>query len=237
MKKKSLEINTPHLFKIGLVLLAVFAVMYWWSDLKALVSIVGDRDLIVAHLQEYGPLGPVVLFSALMMQVFLAIIPGHAFIVAGGYIYGLAVGSMITLASTVIAAQLAFLLTRRFGRPLVDRVAPRQVVDYWQKMAHNQGGVFFFFSFILPIFPNDLMSFVAALGTISPKRFFAANFLGRLPSAIIITLIGSHGIQMPVQYWAMMGVTLLGMLLVWKRLTPALEQRIVKRAQPVRVSI
>lgn len=222
-------------FRGGLILVGFLAVVYWWSDLKALFSQVGDRDLIVANLEQYGPLGPVVLFSALMLQVFLAVIPGHAFIVAGGYIYGLVIGSLITLGSTVIAAQLAFLLTRRFGRPLVDRMAPRKVVDYWEKVAKNQGGIFFFFSFILPIFPNDLMSFVAALGTISPKRFLAANFLGRLPCAILITLIGSHGIEMPTQIWLMVGVIILALFVVWKRILPVLEQRLFKRAEPVRI--
>jgi uncharacterized membrane protein YdjX (TVP38/TMEM64 family) len=235
MKAKLMVVKKSRLVKGGLVLLVILAAIYWWNDLKTLFALVSDRDLIVAYLQQYGPLGPVVLFSALMLQVFFAIIPGHAFIVAGGYIYGLVIGSLIALASTVIAAQLAFLLTRRFGRPLVDRLAPKKVVDYWYKMAQNQGGVFFAFSFILPIFPNDLMSFVAALGTISPKRFFFANFFGRLPCAIFITLIGSHGIEMPIQYWAMIGAVLLGLTLVWKRVTPTLEQRFLNRAQPVRV--
>ena len=236
MKTKLLEINRARLFKSFLIILGMLAVVIWWDDLKVFFALLGNRELIVSYLQQFGSLGPWMLFGALMLQVFLAIVPGHAFIVAGGYIYGLAVGSLITLASTVLAGQLAFLLTRHFGRPLVDRMAPKKVVDYWQKLAENQGGVFFFFSFILPVFPNDLMSFVAALGKISPKRFFVANLMGRLPCAILITLIGSHGIEMPVQIWAMIGVCLLGMYMVWKRFTPKLEQKFLKRAQPVRVS-
>jgi uncharacterized membrane protein YdjX (TVP38/TMEM64 family) len=236
MKIKLQEINKSRLLKSFLIIVGVSVVIIRWNDLKAFFQLIGDRELVVSYLQQFGPLGPWMLFVALMLQVFLAIIPGHAFIVAGGYIYGLVVGSLITLVSTVLAGQLAFLLTRRFGRPMVDRIAPKKVIDYWQKMAENQGGVFFFFSFILPIFPNDLMSFVAALGKISPKRFFIANLLGRLPCAILITLIGSHGIELPVQMWVVIGICLFGVCLAWKRITFALEQKFLKHAQPVRIS-
>jgi len=236
MKIKIQEINISRLLKSFLILLGVLAVIIWWDDLKTLFAFIGNREIIVSYLQQYGPLGPWMLFIALMLQVFLAIIPGHAFIVAGGYIYGLAVGSLITLVSTVLAGQLAFLLTRHFGRPMVDRMAPKKVIDYWQKLAENQGGVFFFLSFILPIFPNDLMSFVAALGKISPQKFFVANLLGRLPCAILITLIGSHGIEMPLQFWAIIAVALLGLCVVWKHIAPTFEQKLLKREQPVRIS-
>ena len=211
------------LVKGGLILVGFLAIVYWWSDLSAFFLLIGDRDFIVDYLQQYGPLGPAVLFCILALQVFLAVIPGHAFIVAGGYIYGLLLGSTITLMSTVIAGQLAFLLTRHYGRPLVDRLAPRNAVDYWQKMAENQGVVFFFFSFVLPIFPNDLMSFVAALGKISPKRFLVANILGRLPCAIFITLIGSHGLEIPAQFWFLGIAVLLGICLFGRRITPILK--------------
>ena len=86
-----------------------------------------------------------VLFAILVFQVFLAAIPGHAFIVAGGYVYGLVIGSLITFSSTVLASQLAFLLTRRMGQSLVDRLAPRRVIDYWRRIAENQDAVFFLF--------------------------------------------------------------------------------------------
>lgn len=235
MEIKFLQTTKSWFVKICLFLLGLMMIWYWRSDLLEIFSRLGDRDLIVHYLQQYGALGPVILSGILMLQVFLAVIPGHAFIVAGGYAYGLIIGSLLTLISTVVASQLAFLLTRRFGRPLVDRMAPRQVVDYWNGLAKNQGALFFFFSFILPIFPNDLMSFVAALGTVSPKRFLVANFMGRLPCAILITLIGSHGFEMPISFWILIGVTLLGLFIIWKRMTPFLERHLLKPAQPVRI--
>lgn len=215
--------------KVACLLIGVVSIVFWQDQLLELVSLIGDRDAIGEFLEQYGILGPVVLFVILGLQVFLAVIPGHAFIVAGGYIYGLVIGASITQISTVIASQLAFLLTRRYGRPIIDRMAPPNVIDHWNGLAQKQGGLFFFFSFILPIFPNDLMSFIAGLSAISPRKFFWANFLGRLPCAIFITLIGSHGFELPLYFWVVIVLLLLGLCLIWKFFSDRIEKRVVNK--------
>ena len=53
--------------------------------------------------------------------------------------------------------------------------------------------IFYFFAFVLPIFPSDLMCYVAGLATISPKHFLIANILGRTCCAVFVTLIGIYG--------------------------------------------
>ena len=188
-----------------------------------MISIIGDRDAIAAFLQQYGVVGPLILFIILALQVFLAVIPGHAFIVAGGYIYGLFLGAMITQISTVIASQLAFLLARKYGRPLVDRIAPANIIEHWNKLAQTQGGMFFFFSFILPIFPNDLMCFIAGMSAISPRKFFLANFLGRLPCAIFVTLIGSHGFELPLYFWILAVLVIIVLCVLWKNISNSIR--------------
>lgn len=218
--------------KMLYVLVGLITIWYWRAPLLEVLALIGDREVIVVYVQQYGAWGPILLSVMLMAQVFLAVIPGHAIIVAGGYIYGLIIGSIITQISTVFASQLAFLLARRIGYPLVNRFAPAQVIDRWNELAEKQGGVFFFFAFILPIFPNDLMSFIAGLSSISPKRFFIANFFGRLPCAIFITLIGSHGIEMPLQYWAVIVIIVLGLCISWKQISSYLEQRFPNNPQP-----
>jgi uncharacterized membrane protein YdjX (TVP38/TMEM64 family) len=212
------------------VLLGLIAILHWRVQLLEIFSMIGDRDAIVEFLQGYGVLGPVVLFFILGLQVFLAVIPGHAFIVAGGYIYGLAIGATITQISTVIASQLAFLLARRYGRPLVDRMAPPHVIDHWNEMARTQGGLFFFFSFILPIFPNDLMCFIAGLSGISSRKFFLANLFGRLPCAIFVTLIGSHGFELPLYFWILIILVIIVLCLVWKKISTRIEARFFEEA-------
>jgi len=233
MNKLKKLFNPNSLPKYFVLLAAIFAIWYWRTPLGDLLSMISDRERIATAIHQYGSWGPIILTLILGLQVFLAVIPGHAFIIAGGYVYGLFFGALITQISTVAASQIAFLLTRKHGRPFVNRMAPAHVIDHWNKLAEKQGCIFFFFSFILPIFPNDLMSFIAGLTSISPKKFFAANFFGRLPCAIFITLIGSHGVEMPIGFWVVVVILIIGLCISWKKISKKLDRIFIKKHQPV----
>lgn len=200
--------QTPFLFSRKYILkgtLVVAGLITFWllrSPLYAFATWVGDRQAVTDTIHRLGAWGPVVVFVLLVLQVFVAIIPGHALMLAGGYVYGFALSLIITLGSTVLGSQIAFSIARRFGRSLIYRLASHQVIERWDRLAANQGGLFYFFAFVLPIFPSDLMCYVAGLGTVSPRRFFLANVSGRLVCAAFITLVGSYGLQMPVAFWA-----------------------------------
>jgi hypothetical protein len=87
------------------------------------------------------------------------------------------------------------------GRPAVYRLASPEAIQRWERLAARQGVLFLFFTFVLPLFPSDLMCYVAGLGTISVFRFFIANILGRLVVGASLTLIGSRSLHMPLAYW------------------------------------
>jgi uncharacterized membrane protein YdjX (TVP38/TMEM64 family) len=231
MHTQNLNVNKSRILKSLFIAAVLVCIWIWRTPLGELFNMIGDREAIVAYLQQYQGWGPLVLSLILGSQVFLAVIPGHAFMVAGGYIYGFLAGTLITQISTVIASQLAYLLARKAGRPFVNRMAPANVIDKWNKLAEKQGVLFFFFAFILPIFPNDLMCFIAGLSSIEPKKFFVANFFGRLPCAIFITLIGSHGVEMPLYFWILIILVMIGLCVSWKRISKLLEHRFLAQPQ------
>jgi len=206
-----LKKNTKKLI-LATILLAILWI--YRHPLVELLQIIQDQDAVSAFLQGYGSLGPIILFVLLIAQVFVAIIPGHALMVTAGYVYGI-LGLFVTLTSTILGSQIAFLIARKYGRSLIYRLASPEVIDRWDKVAKYQGTLFYFFSFVLPIFPSDLMCYVAGLCTISPKRFFIANLLGRTCCAVFITLIGIYGMRPPVQFWIISLVALVTFFLGW----------------------
>ncbi len=183
---------------IAIVLLSL-AVIYR-QPLADYLRIITDQEAVSAYLQSYGPLGPIVLFLLLVAQVFVAVVPGHALMVTAGYVYG-TVGLCVVIASTIVGSQIAFLIARRFGRDFIYKVASPEIIQRWDGIAKHQGILFYFFSFVLPIFPSDLMCYVAGLSTISARRFLIANILGRTCCAVFVTLIGIYGMHPPVWFW------------------------------------
>jgi len=185
----------------ALLLVLVLALLLWYREpLIDLLHIISDQEAVSAYLQSYGSLGPIVLFILLVAQVFVAIIPGHALMVTAGYVYG-TIGLSTVILSTILGSQAAFLIARHYGRGLIYRLASPEILERWDGTARYQGTLFYFFAFVLPIFPSDLMCYVAGLSTISSRRFFIANVLGRTCCAVFVTMIGMYGMHPPIQFW------------------------------------
>ena len=190
---------------VSLIIFALLtiAVWYWWDEVKLLMGFISDQEAFGAYLQSFGIWGPLVLWGAQLLQVFFAFIPGHVVLIAAGYVYGFPLGLLFNVSFTVAASQLAYLFARWAGRPLVYRLVDQKTVDYWERVANQKGTIFFTIVFLLPIFPSDAMNFVAGLSGIDSRRFLLANFLGRFPSAVMLTLIGAYGLDLSNTTWGL----------------------------------
>jgi 1-acyl-sn-glycerol-3-phosphate acyltransferase len=210
-----ITISNRKVLTIALVGLIGLGVWIFHPSIAPVLVMLGDRQAIISYMQHFGSLGPLVLFLLLVAQVFIAVIPGHALMMAGGYIYGPLTAISITAFSTILGSQAAFWIARRYGRRLVNRLAKVNAIERWDQIANKQNAWFFFFAFVLPIFPSDLMCYVAGLGTVAPGGFLVANIAGRLLCAISITLIGSFGFHPPWQFVVLLLAGLMILFAAW----------------------
>lgn len=225
-------ITWKHLLAFGILLgLGLLA----WKLQKQILdtfSILSDQEAVSAYIQSFGVLGPLVLFLFHLLQVIIAFIPGHVFVIAGGYVYGLVGGTIFNIVFVVIASQIAFIIAQKAGRPIVHRFADEDTVEKWTQIAEKKGLLFFTIAFVLPVFPTDAMNFVAGLSGMRGHKFLIASFLGRFPSIILLTLVGSHGIEFSNTTWVIL-VILVAAVYIVGRITIA---RIEKEHTPVKVT-
>lgn len=163
-----------------------------------------NQTAVSATIRQFGWFGPFILALAQFLQVLIAIIPGQAMVITGGYVYGFWLGFLLNIVSTVVSSQICFGMARRWGRPFVYRLASAEQVERWRHIGEQRGLAFFTLSFMLPLFPNDAMNFVAGLTGISSRHFLAANILGRLPSTILLTYIGAYGTLLTRRGWLLL---------------------------------
>jgi uncharacterized membrane protein YdjX (TVP38/TMEM64 family) len=187
---------------VAAILLAL-GLLGWHFQKQALAafSFLQDQEVVSAYIQQFGVLGPLVLGISQVGQVIFAFIPGHIFVLAGGYVYGFLPGLALNMLFVVTASQLAFYLAKKAGRPLVGKFVDTPTLDKWQAIADKRGIAFFTIAFILPIFPSDTMNYVAGLSGMDGHKFLIANFFGRLPGVTLMTLIGAYGLEVPDSAW------------------------------------
>jgi uncharacterized membrane protein YdjX (TVP38/TMEM64 family) len=149
------------------------------------------------------------------IQMVVAFVPGHLLTVAGGYLYGFPIGLALNLVVLVTIAQVLFLLARRAGRPLVTRMASPALLARLDGIIEREGFPILLVTYMLPFMPGDAMNLVAGLSSISSQRFLAASVLGRLPGTILLTLVGSYGLQLPAWLYAIVVLLLLVPAAIW----------------------
>src|SRR5512143_1616785 len=101
---------------LGLALLG-FLLWYFRGPIQAGLALASDQARLIALLDEYEGWGAALASVLLVLQVFLAIIPGQALMIVNGYVFGFWKGLVITWTSLVLAGEVAFWLARRYGRP------------------------------------------------------------------------------------------------------------------------
>ncbi|MCL4266787.1 MAG: TVP38/TMEM64 family protein [Anaerolineae bacterium] len=178
-------------------ILAVLGLLGWQFQKQTLAafSMLQDQEAVSAYIQKFGILGPLVLGVGHYLQVIIAFIPGHVFVLAGGYLYGFLPGLALNMLFVVTASQFSFFLAKKAGRPLVGKFVDAPTLDKWQSIADKRGITFFTIAFILPVFPSDAMNFVAGLSGMDGRKFLIANFFGRLPSVVLMSFIGAYGLE------------------------------------------
>lgn len=158
----------------------------------ALIKIMSSMDNFRAYIHSTGHWGPVMFILFQILQIVVAPIPGEVVQIAGGYIYGVTLGSLYTTIGLIIGSAIAFYFTRFIGRAYISRLMQKKN-NKWMSLIHDEKkfSAFLFIFFVIPGLPKDMLVFVAALTSISSFRFFTILIVGRLPWIIASTIVGS----------------------------------------------
>lgn len=193
--------------------IALSLILLWVYRLPIVESLrwFSNLDAVIESIRGYGYWGPAALFLLFLLQAFIAFIPGQALMIASGYIYGFIGGILITWTSLVLGGQIAFWLSRKFGRPFAEKWIAPATLDRWDKSAAGQGVAFYVITLVMPLIPNDAMCYVAGLGNMEPRRFLLANMLGRGIASILTVTVGAYVNQIPALIWVfLVGFIVLG---------------------------
>lgn len=173
---------------VGLVTIIVF-IRYLPELLRVTMSLDGFRDYILST----GKLGPVMLVLFQILQTVIAPIPGEVVQIAGGYIYGTALGTVFVTGGMLLGAMIAFYFTRFLGGTLIEGLLKRDKFKWMRGMMdNNKFSVFLFIIFIIPGLPKDMFIYAAGLTTIKPLRFFTILLIARLPWLLASVSIGAN---------------------------------------------
>ncbi len=183
------------IFIAALAILAALAFFYWESVLRGwefLSRVKGKKDRFRDWIDSFGVWIPVVFIGIQIVQVVFSPIPGELTGFLGGYIYGVWVATLYSTVGLSLGSYLAFAIGRWLGRPFVEKLMSRTVLEKFDFMVSSNGALFAFIFFSIPGFPKDYMCYLLGLSPLSTRTFVIVALLGRIPGTLVLGLQGAN---------------------------------------------
>jgi uncharacterized membrane protein YdjX (TVP38/TMEM64 family) len=171
-----------------LIAALLIPVIIWHAELW---TVFGSVRRIRDWVQGWGPAAPLVFVAAQALQVIVFAIPGEVVQIAGGYLFGGWMGTLLSLSGILLGSAVAFFLSRFLGRPFVAAVVPPPQLQRVEKLVQSRSSrVVFFLLFLVPGVPKDILCYIAGLTPMGFFYFLGVSVVGRLPGIIGSSMIG-----------------------------------------------
>ena len=208
-----------------LSIVAVFVTIYYIGKSLGWFAIFESEVSFKEYISSFGPLAPLIFFVIQFLQVIISPIPGNITTLAGGIMFGFLKGFLISVAAVFFGSVCAFLLGKKFGRPLVERIAGKKAVDKYMASVSSRQKIILFLMFLFPFFPDDILCLVAGLSAMRLPYFSILVLLTRPWGLLFSALLGAGMITIPVWAWALIAAFVIVVFIFTIKYAPRIEER------------
>ena len=157
-----------------------------------IISFFLNKDKLTSFLNSLGPFSFIGFIILQASQVIISPIPGEVTGLLGGFMYGKFIGILLSTIGLTIGSLIAFVLSRHFGRPFVEKIDKKETMYRYDYLLHHKGIFLIFLLFLIPGFPKDYLCYILGLGHMSVKEFLAISTTGRFLGTVLFTLGGDY---------------------------------------------
>lgn len=165
---------------IAYVLLVFSAVVFYVLIKTGFLAIFKSEESLESYLARMGTFMSVFFVILQFLQVVILPIPSTVTVVAGSALFGPLKGSLLSLLGIVLGSVCAFAVGRYAGYRVVAWIVGKETLDKWLKKVKGKDKLLLSAMFLLPVFPDDVLCFVAGLSSMSLKLFLFVILISRV---------------------------------------------------------
>ena len=162
------------------VLLLLAAVIFYVIIRTGFIEVIRDEEEFRAFLERAGVWMSLVFIALQFLQVVILPIPSTVTVVAGSALFGPLIGSIYSLIGILLGSFTAFAVGRFAGYRVVAWLVGKETLDTWLKKIKGKDKIFLSAMFVLPVFPDDVLCFVAGLSSMSFGLFALVIVISRI---------------------------------------------------------
>lgn len=179
---KNFRLNWFDLLTVaGLVVTGLFIYLGYHN------GIFDSRESLIEYVESFGAQAIIVFIFIQFLQVILPILPAAVTCVAGVILFGPVWGIFYNYVGICIGSFGAFLISKRYGQPLVEKMLNEKIFKKYSKWL-NDSKVFdkvFAIGIFGPLAPDDALCYLAGLTQMSLKKFGLIILFGKpIPIAL-----------------------------------------------------
>lgn len=184
----------------GLVLAAIILIGLFILQETGVMDKIDSQEALQALIESTGVWGPLVFIILQALQVFLLPIPGVLTVGAGVFLFGPLKTCLYSYIGIVGGSLIAFWIGRVVGYKAAAWLVGRDALDSWLQKVKGKDRRILTAMFILPIFPDDILCFVAGLSTMTWRYFIIMQLISRAIS-VSLTSFSVGGMIIPYNTW------------------------------------
>ena len=158
-----------------------------WSVLTS-----DDEARIKAWVEGFGWFGPISLVLAMVIQMFLLVIPTTLIMIVAILAYGPVWGSVISFIAVTTAATVGYFIGRFVGRRSIKSLLGEKTEKKVSAFVEDYGFWAVAVTRLNPFLSNDAISFVAGMLKMNYWKFILATLFGIAPLVLLLALTGSN---------------------------------------------
>lgn len=173
------------LYKTGLSVLIFILfclILIYFFQKTGFFTIVKDENALREYLREKGRWMPFVYVVLQYLQVVILPVPSVVSTLAGVALFGAFKTVIYSLIGILLGSFTAFFIGRKLGNKAVVWIIGKENLLKWQKKLKGKDNLLLTLMFILPVFPDDILCFIAGLSSMSTKYFLIMSTCSRILS-------------------------------------------------------
>lgn len=208
-------IKKPPLIIYGILAVVLIACYFLIPQFKQEVNTAfdiltgDDEERIQRWVSTFGVFGPIIIIIAMILQMFLFVIPNVLLMMIAIVSYGPVWGAVISFCGVFAASSLGYYIGTRLSRVTLSRFVSMKNQKKIAEYIHDYG-VGAIMITRLCSFSNDALSFVAGMLRMEYRKYILSTLTGITPLIVLLAIFGKNKrIE-----WALIWITIASLILL-----------------------
>lgn len=203
--------------------------------LEAVARNIGNEEVMVSRIAEYGSGGAFVLMGLHIIQVVTMFFPSGAIQILAGLCYGTWLAVLICYVGYMLGNIIVFTSVRLLGnavRPYIEKKEQKGSAIFARIKNTDRPELYAFLLYLIPGIPNGFLPYFFATTKITLPRFLMSISAGCIPAIILCAFLGDKlsggNFTVILILFGVIAVLSVVVVLLRKKIVAALDRRVAR---------